>query len=429
VVGRKLFVDVSPIRDSRDYRLLFSGAVLSQLGTQLTAVALPYEAYTQTHSTVIVGLIGLTQLVPLVLCSMLGGSIADAFDRRKLLLVTSVLLGGCSSLLALNASRSHPATWPLFLIAATSAGLVGIANPARSASIPMLVRREMIPASQALNQMVMQVGAVVGPAVGGIIISQVDLSAAFAIDAVSYGMLLVLVSRMRPLRPAGGGTRVGIGSIMEGLRFLRDKRALQGGFVIDINAMVFGMPRALFPALGTGLYGGGASTVGFLYAAPGAGALAGVLLSGCVGAVHRQGRAVLICVMIWGAAVTAFGLTSMLPLGLLFLAVAGAADAFSAVFRNTILQLTVPDRLRGRLSSVHLAVVAGGPLVGDAESGGVAALTTPRIAVVSGGVACMVGVAVVALVIPQLTAWTPDAVREHPVEGDRELVEPLAPAP
>ena len=208
---------------------------------------------------------------------------------------------------------------------------------------------------------------------------------------------------MAPIPPDGGGTKASAASIVEGLRFLKGRQALQGTFVIDINAMVFGMPRALFPAIGTAL--GGPTIVGLLYAAPGAGALVGAATSGWVSRVDRQGRATIVAVVAWGASIAAFGVTHWLPLALLFLALAGAADVISAVFRNTILQLSVPDRLRGRLNSVHIAVVTGGPRLGDFESGAVAALFTPEVAVVSGGLACIVGAFVIARAMPGLRGW------------------------
>jgi MFS family permease len=209
-----------------------------------------------------------------------------------------------------------------------------------------------------------------------------------------------MVALMRPQPPEGGGTRASLASIREGLRYLRGRRVLDSTFLIDLNAMVFGMPRALFPALGTGLFGGGEVTVGLLYSAPGAGALLGALFSGWVGRVRRQGLAVIIAVVGWGAAIALFGIARWLPLALVLLAVAGAADVVSAVFRNTILQLSVPDALRGRLSAVHIAVVTSGPRIGDVEAGAVAALTSPQFSVVSGGIACMVGVLAV-------HAWAP----------------------
>ncbi|HEY7068671.1 MAG TPA: MFS transporter, partial [Acidimicrobiales bacterium] len=230
--------------------------------------------------------------------------------------------------------------------------------------------------------------------------------------AAIAGLVLML-----PMVPAGGGTRASVFSVREGLRYLREQKAVQGAFLIDINAMVFGMPRALFPQLGTELYGGGAGTVGLLYAAPGIGALVGALTTGWVGHVRRPGRAVIAAVIVWGLAIAGFGLVTILPLGLAFLVVAGWADVLSAVFRGTILQLQVPDRLRGRLFAINIAVVTGGPRVGDAEAGAVAALTSAQFSVVSGGLACVLGVFAIARWRPQLARWRPP-----PAEDDEVVV-------
>jgi MFS family permease len=402
---RRLLADVTPLRESREFRLLYGGQLISFLGSQLTVVAVPYEVFVLTKSSLAVGLVSLAQLGPLIVGSLIGGAIVDSRDRRALMMRMQLVLASMSVGLALNAMRDKPSLWPLYVLTAIAAAFSGVDRPARSAIIPSLLPERLLPSAYALWQIQMQLGLALGPAVAGLLLGRVGLAAVFWIDAATFGGAWLATYRMQPHPPAGGGTKAGLGSIVEGLRFLRGKRVLQGGFLIDINAMVLGMPRALFPALGTGLYGGGATTVGLLYAAPGAGALIGALLTGWVGHVKRQGIAVLVAVAVWGAAITAFGTVSVLPLGLVFLGVAGAADVISAVFRNTILQLSVPDALRGRLSSVHIAVVTGGPRLGDTEAGVVAAAATPRISVISGGLGCMAGVALVAWLLPEFRRY------------------------
>lgn len=406
----RLLADLTSLRVSRDFRLLFAGNSVSYLGRQLTVVAIPYQVFTITDSSLAVGMIGLVTVVPLVALSLAGGAIADAMDRRKLMLVTQVLSAATSAGLALNAGSSSPRLWPIYVLAALSAGLAGVDMPARNATIPRLVGKELYPSAAALGQIQFQVGQIVGPALAGVIISQVNLAAAYWIDVASFAAAVLAILLIAPQPPEGGGTRASLRSIGEGLRYVKGRRILVGTFLIDIDAMVFGMPRALFPALGTGFFGGGPLTVGLLYAAPGAGALIGALFTGWVGGVRRQGRAVIIAVVVWGGAIAAFGLVPWLPLGLFMLALAGAADVVSAVFRNTILQLSVPDGLRGRLSSVHIAVVTGGPQLGDAEAGAVAALTSPRFSVVSGGLACILGVAALLRWVPELARY--DALAE-----------------
>jgi predicted MFS family arabinose efflux permease len=401
----RILADVTPLRASRDFRLLFEGQLISFMGSQLTTVAVPFQVYLLTKSSLAVGLVSLAQLGPLIIGSLIGGSIVDSTDRRALMLRMQLILAAVSVGLAFNAMRDHVVLWPLFVLPAVAAAFSGVDRPARSAIIPSLLKPDLLPSAYALWQIQMQLGLALGPALAGLLLARVGLAAVFWIDAATFAAAFITTWRMGPHPPVGGGTKAGLGSIAEGLRFVRGNRLLQGGFLIDIDAMVLGMPRALFPALGTGLYGGGAATVGLLYAAPGAGALIGALTTGWVGGVRRQGLAVLIAVTVWGAAITGFGVSRWLPLGLALLAVAGAADVVSAVFRNTILQLAVPDSLRGRLSALHIAVVTGGPRLGDAEAGAVAALTTPRVSVISGGLGCMVGVAVAGWALPEFRRY------------------------
>jgi hypothetical protein len=408
VARRRLLLDLSPLRGSRDFRLLFGGQLVSFMGSQLTVVTVAYQVYLLTHSSLQVGLVSLAQLVPLIVGSLIGGAVADSMDRRRLLLWMQVVLAAVTVGLAVNASRARPALWPLYALTALAAAFSGVDRPARNAAIPALVPRDRLAAAYALTQVQMQVGLTAGPALAGVLLGHTGLAAVYWVDVATFGVAFLAVVGVRPLPPEGGGVRASVASIVDGVRFIGANRLLAGTFVIDLDAMVFGMPRALFPALGTGLYGGGAQTVGLLYAAPGAGALLGALLTGWVSGVRRQGLAVVASVALWGLAIAGFGVVSWLPLGLLLLALAGAADMVSAVFRNTILQLNVPDSLRGRLSSAHIAVVTGGPRLGDAEAGAVASLAGPRFSAVSGGVACALGVAVIARLFPELARYRTD---------------------
>ncbi|MGH9167969.1 MAG: MFS transporter [Acidimicrobiia bacterium] len=406
---RNLFVDVGPLRRSRDFRFLYAGQLVSLLGRQFAVVAVPYQVFLITGTSLAVGLVGLVQLGPLLAMSLIGGAFADAVDRRRLLLVAQLLQGVVSVGLALYAQGGGSAVWPIYVLVAVAAGLSGLSSPTWSAVLPALVGRRDLPAAFALNQILFQLGQAVGPAVAGLVIARVSLAAAYWIDAASFGVAAASLIPIRPLPPQGGGRRAGPISILEGLRFLRDRRLLQATFAIDISAMVFGMPRALFPELGTRVFGGDARTVGLLFAAPGVGALLGASTSGWVGGVRRQGRAVLVAVLVWGLAITGFGVAPWLLVALALLAVAGAADVISAIFRSTILQVSVPDALRGRLTGVHTAVVTGGPRLGDAEAGTVAALTTPRISVVSGGLLSILGALLINRLFPELRSYHRDA--------------------
>jgi MFS family permease len=369
------------------------------LGSQLTTVAVPYQVYRLTHSSFDVGLVSLAQLLPLIFGSLIGGSMADVFDRRRLLFVVEALMAASSAGLALNADFG-PALWPLFLLPALNAALSGCDGSTRNTVIPNMVERSQVPAANAMFQALFQLGGVVGPATGGLLLAGAGVRFVYWVDVATFGAALAAVVAIAPQRPAEKGHPPGLRSVLEGFRFVRGRQAIQGAYVIDINAMVFGMPRALFPALATTVFRGGASTVGFLYAAPGAGALLGALTTGWVGRVRRQGRAVIIAVMVWGVAITIFGLVQWLPAALVLLAVAGWADVISAVFRNTIIQMAVTDALRGRLLGLQTAVVTGGPRLGDFESGAVAAGFGDGASVVSGGLACVVGALVIAALMP-----------------------------
>ena len=350
-----------------------AGELVSILGNQLTTVAVPFQVYQLTGSSLYVGLASLAQLFPLVAGALLGGSAVDAMDRRRLLMAAQAAAACGSVGLAVNADLG-PALWPLFVFPALSAGFSGLDSAGRSAIVPNLVRRSEVPTANAIFQALFQFGLVAGPAVAGLLLAGAGVRFVYWLDVASFAAALVAVFMISPQPPAGEpGHRPGLRSILEGLRFLRGRQAIQGAYLIDINAMVFGMPRALFPALAATVFGGGAATVGFLYAAPGAGALVGAVTTGWVSRIRRQGLAVIIAVIAWGIAITCFGLVRWLPGALVLLAVAGWADVISAVFRNTIIQLAVPDALRGRLSGLQIAVVAGGPRIGDLESGAVAA--------------------------------------------------------
>lgn len=396
----RLLIDISPLRESIPYRTLFWGQFVSLLGTQLTVVALPLQVYLITRSSLAVGFIGMVQLGPSLVFTLFGGTLADAMDRRRVLFITQLLLLLTTVALAVVTLFPHPSLWLFYLLAALLAGIAGIDGPARGAATRNLVRRELFPAAAALSALLRQTGAMVGPALAGLIISYFNLSLAYWLDAATYGAGLLAVVLLPAQPPQGGGRAAGWTSLKEGLRYLRGRPVVQGILLIDIDAMVFGMPRALFPALGLTVLHGGAQAVGLLYAAPAAGALLGVVSSGWVGRIQRPGRAVLVMVGLWGAAITIFGLNALLPLALAMLAFAGWADIISEVLRSSMLQLSLPDDLRGRITAVWLAQTNISPSLGDLESGLVAAFTNAQISAATGGVACMIGVLVLARLLP-----------------------------
>jgi MFS family permease len=363
----RLLVDVGPLRRSRDLRALVTGQAVSVLGSQMTAVAVPYQVYRLTGSSLDVGLISLAALAPLLAGALIGGPVADAVDRRRLLIIAPIVMALVSAGLAVNAS-SRPALWPLYVCPALIGGLGTFEDSALNTVIPNLVSRAEVPAANAVFQAIFQLGLVAGPALSGLLLAGVGVRLVYGIDAVTFAAATLAALAISP-QPTTGGPRPGLRSLLDGVRFVRGRQGIQGAFLIDLGATVFGLPRALFPALAATIFGGGAATLGFLYAAPGAGAIVGALTTGWVGRVQRQGRAVTLAVVIWGLSITGFGLTHFLPAALALLAVAGWADVISAVFRSTIVQLSVPDALRGRLTGLQISVVTGGPRLGDVEAG------------------------------------------------------------
>ncbi|MBA2755976.1 MAG: MFS transporter [Chloroflexi bacterium] len=386
------------------------------MGSQITRLALPFQVYALTGSTLAIAALTVVQLVPLLVFALAAGSLADAVDKRRLLLATQVGLAVTSGALVVLALQGDPPLVLLFVVAFFAAGLTSVDQPTRASSIPRLVPAERLPAAMALNQLNYQAASIIGPAFGGILIATVGLPGAYAIDVLTFVASFVALLVIRPLPPLGRVTRPGLAAVREGLAFVRRRPVLMGTFVIDLNAMILASPIALFPAIALDIFRVGPAGLGILAAAPAAGAFVGALLSGWVPRVRRVGRALVIVVALWGLAMAGFGVAVLLqaialapliwtfPLGLVLLAVAGAVDMFSAVFRNTILQLTTPDELRGRVTSIHILVVTGGPRLGDIQAALVAAAVGPGLAVVAGGLLCVLGVGVSSRRIPSLPA-------------------------
>jgi MFS family permease len=393
---RMLVVDIAPLRANPGFRWLFVGLLGSMFARQVMVVAVPYEIYVRTGSTLYVGLAGLVQVAPIVIFALVGGVIADAYDRARILVGVEIGLGLTAVLLSLNSGTGH--LWPIFALVVLNAALNGVENPTRTAMIPTLVTPAQLPSAFALNQSLVQTMYIVGPASAGLLIAHVGIGVAYVTAAVASG---ISVCALWPIRNKNTDRPVGHVSpraVLEAWAFLREQPILMQVMIIDLVAMVFGLPRALFPAIGIHTLGGDAATVGLLYAAPGVGALAAAMTSGWVGVVNRQGRAVVISVLCWGFAIAGFGVVRTLPLSLLLLAVAGGSDVVSNIFRQTILQARLPDHLRGRVTAFKGALSGSASPLGDAEAGGVASATTPAFAVVSGGLASVVGALVIAVV-------------------------------
>ena len=404
--ARRLLVDVEPLRRDRDFRLLWIGQVISGLGRQVTAIVLPYQLYVLTGTPLAIGALALVQVVPIMAFSLGGGVVADAVDRRRLLLVTQAGLAVASAALAGLALLPATPVIAIYAVAFIAAGLGAIDQPARSSAVPRLVPRERLPAALALGQLNFQAAGVVGPAIGGLVIATLGIAAGYVVDMITFGAAIIALLLIAPIPPAHGAVRPSVAAIAEGLRFARRRRAILGTFVVDLNAMVFGMPTALFPVLALDVFRVGPAGLGALAAAPAVGALIGALLTGWVGRVRRTGRAVLWASAGWGLAITAFGLSTFsFQLALVFLAAAGAADVITAVLRSAIVQLLTPDELRGRVTSIHILVVTGGPRLGDVEATAVASLAGAQLSVVSGGLLCLVGLAGIVRSFPELAAF------------------------
>ena len=401
---RRLAIDLTPLRVSRDFRLVWSGLLITSAGSQFTLVAVFVQVAELTDSTAAVGATGLAYLAGLVAGSLAGGAVLDAWDRRRLLMFAQVGLAAGSAILLGGAIAGEPPLWLIYAGLAVLAASSAIDGPTRSAMTARLLGAPLMPAAQALNQVVWNTAAMLGPAAAGLVVARWGYTVAYAIDLASIACMFVAAAMLHPMPPVAGDHRdTGLSAIREGFSFARRNRLIMSTFVIDLIAMIFGLPRALFPFLIVKQFHETPEAIGLLFAAPAVGALLGALTSGWTGRVHRQGLAVILSVAAWGVAIAAFGWSgTLLWFGLTMLAVAGWADVISAIFRTTILQTAAPDRLRGRLFGIHILVVTGGPRLGDVEAGLVAQLASPAFSVVSGGIACVIGAGLVALAYPEL---------------------------
>ena len=401
--------DISALRESRDLRLVVLGNFVSGMGTQATLVALPYQIYVETRSALLVGLLGAVELVPLIASALWGGAMADRMDRRTLLLLDQIGLVLVAAALAAVSFAGDPSIAVLYVLAGLLAGVSALQNVVRSAIVPTLVRRELMRSALAFNYGMYQLTMVIGPGLGGVIIATLGVGAAYTIDAVSCFAMVFAVIAIAPQPPKGVEPHETIRrSIADGLRFVRGNQALLGSFAIDLVAMTFGMPRALFAVLAVSVYHAGATGTGVLYSAVSLGATVAAITTGWLPHTRRLGLVVIWAVIAWAVAITFAGLASSLWIAAALLAVAGAADSVSAVCRTTINQTVTPDHMRGRMSSVFSLVVTSGPRLGDIESGVVAGATTPRFSVTSGGLACLVGVGIVMIAFPALKRYDSD---------------------
>jgi MFS family permease len=397
-------LDLTPIRRYPAFRRLWFGQGISFIGTEIAEVALAYQMYQLTGSTLAVGLISLTHLVPLLTLTVIGGAIADAVDRRRLMLVQQLGMVIGSLALAANAALDNPRIWALYVAQLIISSSFSIGVGAQRSMTPQLVDESNFMAASALNSVTSQLGAVAGPGVAGLLLKYVDLKWIFLGDSVSYAGALVAVSLLPRLVAREDADRPGLRTIVAGFQYVRRQPVILGFFLVDTNAMIFGMPSALFPAIAAHRFGQPA-LVGYLYMAPAAGALLVSLLSGPLRHVRRQGLGVIVTAALWGAAITAFGFAHQFWLALLLLGLAGLGDQISAILRSVMLYRITPTEMLGRVSGIEFMQVAAAPSIGNLEAGGLARATSVRFAIVSGGVACVVGCVLLALAFPALRRY------------------------
>ncbi|MGH3327813.1 MAG: MFS transporter [Streptomycetales bacterium] len=414
-----LLADLTPLRVSLPYRRMWLGVSLSGVGTQLTTVAVGLQVYDLTRSTFNVGLVGLFAVVPLITLGLYGGSIVDANDRRRVVITTSSGLLVVAMAIATQAWLEIGNVWLLYALVAAQNGFFAVNTPTRSSIVPRLLPAHLLPAANALSTLSFSIGMTAGPLLAGLLVGWWGYGGAYTVEVVLLAVALTTFVALPPLPPEGEVRRAGLASVLEGLRYLGTRPNLRMTFLVDMAAMVLALPRVLFPAVGAAIIGGGATTVGILAAGIAAGSVLAGVLSGPLGQVHHQGFAVLVSVVNWGVAVTGFGVVVALSPGpgpggaahwtlwpaLGCMALAGAADAVSAVFRMTILQAATPDSMRGRLQGIFVVVVAGGPRLGDLLVGTVAQLSTEAMAAIAGGLACVVAVILLAVVQPRFARY------------------------
>ncbi|MEU3874325.1 MULTISPECIES: MFS transporter [Streptomyces] len=400
---RTLLPDLAPLRTSADFRRMWIAGLITSFGGFLTFVAVPLQLKELTGSALAVGATGAVELVPLIVFGLYGGALADAMDRRKLILWTEAGLGVLSALLLLNSVLPHPLIWPMYVVVALVSALTGLQRPALQAIVPRVVAHEQLPAAIALNSMRWQAGAIAGPSVAGLVVAFGGLELAYLLDVLSFLASLALCLRLAPSPASHDAEKPSLAGIVEGARYAWSRKELLGTYAVDMAAMFFAYPAAIFPFLADDLHAPWA--LGLMYSAGAVGSLAVTLTSGWVSRIHRHGRMVVLAAAGWGAAMAVAGLLHNVWLVLLFLAVAGGCDTVSGLFRSAIWDQTIPDALRGRLAGIELLSYSVGPQLGQVRAGGMASLTNARMSVWSGGLACLASVGLLAACLPKLLSY------------------------
>jgi MFS family permease len=405
-------IDLTPLRTSPDFRRLFVGQAISEFGTQITFVAVPFQVYDLTGSTAMVGLLALCEAIPLVFLPIVGGAIADAVERKRFLMIAQAVTAALSIALAVNAFLPDPQLWVLFAFSFLWASAYSLYSPAFRAWPARLLTPDLYTSALALEVVYYQAAALTGPVLAGVLIDSFGVGWAYVLDSASTVAVILALWGMRPSPPTADRASVGWSTIREGIRFLRGKQVLQGTFWIDLNAMIFGLPVALYPAFVLDVLDRSPAALGLLYSAEALGSLLVALLSGRAKHVRRQGLVTIVACVCWGAGIIGFGLAGTLWVALVFLVLASASDMVSGLYRDAILKTVTPDEMRGRLEGISLAVVGTGPSLGNAEAGLLASVTGVRFSIVSGGVACILGAGLLAVILPRFRRY--DAAHPSP---------------
>jgi MFS family permease len=414
---RSLAPDVEPLRHHRDFRVIWVGQFINNVGSQVTELALPFQLYTMTHSVLSLGVLASVQLATMLTAGVAAGALVDAIDRKRALLLAQAGMCFASSMLAYLAITNQAQAWELYVLAGVSGVFSAIDRPSRASILPRLVSRERVRSAIALNSIGSQTSKLLGPGLGGVLIASAGLPAAYGLDAISFGIGIAAILSISSVPPAERLAGSAYSMILDGIRYMRHTPLVMSALILDLNAMVFGFPGSLFPVLALDFFHVGATGLGLLVAARSVGSAVGAATLGWVRGTRHQGRVIIIGLVIWSVSIALFGLTSFFPLALLLLVVSGMSNNVTAIIRNTIVQLETPDVLRGRVSSLSSTITGGGPRLGDLEGSLVAAASSAQVSVVSGAVLSLIGAAVIVRQFPQL--WAYDAQAHHP---DLEVV-------
>ncbi|MFC0557192.1 MFS transporter [Planotetraspora thailandica] len=415
-------LDLSPLRASRDFRLLLGSGLITMLGTILTTVAVPFQMKELTGSPVAVGLVSLAEFVPMVVCGLWGGAIADALDRRKIVILSEVGLCLTSVLLLVNALMPSPQAWVLYVVGALAAGFGSVRGPSEQAIINRVVPLDQMTAAFAIQGLVRNTAMIAGPAAGGLIVANFGPAMAYGVDVATFLVSLALLVRVRRVTRLDEATPASLRSMVEGVRYALRRPDLMGTYLVDIAAMAFAFSNALFPFLADDL--NAPNALGLLYAAGGVGSVVASLTSGWTNHVHRHGLAVIVSATGWGVAVAIAALMPDIWLTFLFLAVAGGADMVSGLFRGTIWNQTIPDEYRGRLAGIELLSYSAGPMLGDTRAGFMAQLGGTRFSLGVGGLLCVGVVGLMSVVLPRFRTYDARTDEYALAERARRATEP-----